>query len=472
MALDHETLTEPTEALWYWLHTQDHAFPDRFLDGSGHLTDQAAQWMTDWCERILAGGGGPVGEDHQAVRSLAVALAEGYDLGELTESAAVAPSAPTTWDIGTVDAGPISSDLTAADRAYWVSLMAALEAYRGLRDDIDTLPGLLGRPALAWLGLWAEAKQAALGPRAEASPLGPFSGVAMPTTALWPWLYDWSDPDAHLDGSGHLRPGTAMDMIRACRRLRSGEQSRRNLIGDHWPDLPVLVQAFVEGYEIDDLRRAYHLIDPLVYDEEAEDVPDVLTDTEAGFFADLERALCDYLNARPATLGIPEAFAGPGVRLFEPEDLHELVEPTTALADRLAVSGVAEPGRYLEADGHLSLDTVEAVIARAAEVVAGTIGPAAAFESFEDLAALVVAFLDGYDVAGRSAVEMLCGHSGDWPNVTNLGYGAEEAPHGWRGEWWMLRDCLYAYWAARSVALDGARTVAPAAAATPAAAPA
>ncbi|MHB1912794.1 MAG: hypothetical protein ACYCTI_12170, partial [Acidimicrobiales bacterium] len=207
---------------------------------------------------------------------------------------------------------------------------------------------------------------------AEASRFGPFSGVAMPTTALWPWLYDWSDPDAHLDGAGHLRPGTAMDMIRACRRLRRGEQSRRNL-------------------------RACHLIDPLVCDEEAEDVPDVLTDAEAGFFADLERALCDYLNARPATLGIPEAFAGPGVRLFEPEDLHELV----------------------------------------------------------------VAFLDGYDVAGRSAVEMLCGHSGDWPNVTNLGLGRAEVPHGWRGEWWMLRDCLYAYWAARSVALDGARTVAP-----------
>jgi len=452
MVLDHETLAEPTEALWYWLHTQDHAFPDRFLDGSGHLTDQAAQWVTGWCERILAGGDGPAGEDHQALRALAVAFAEGYEVGELTESAAVAPSAPTTWDIGTVDAGPISSDLTAADQRYWVSLIAALGAYRGLRDDIDTLPGLFARPALAWLPLWADAERAASGP-AEASPSGPFSGVAMRTTALWPWLYDWSDPDAHLDGAGHLRPGTAMDMIRACRRLRRGEQSRRNLIGDSWPDIPVLVQAFVEGYEIDALRRAYHLIDPLVYDEEAEDVPDVLTDDEAGFFADLERALCDYLNARPATLGIPEAFAGAGVRLFEPEDLHELVEPTSALADRLAVSGVAEPGRYLEADGHLSLDTVEAMIVRAAEVVAGGIGPAAAFESFEDLAALVAAFLDGYDVAGRSAVEMLCGHPGDWPNVTNLGYGRVEAPHGWRGEWWMLRDCLYAYWAARHLAL-------------------
>ena len=59
-------------------------------------------------------------------------------------------------------------------------------------------------------------------------------------------------------------------------------------------------------------------------------------------------------------------------------------------------------------------DTVEAMIARAAEFVAGTIGAAAAFESFEDLAALVVAFLDGYDVARRSAVEMLCGASGDF----------------------------------------------------------
>ncbi|MHB1912292.1 MAG: hypothetical protein ACYCTI_09605 [Acidimicrobiales bacterium] len=96
MALDHETLAGPTEALWYWLHTQDHAVPDRFLDGSGHLTDQAAEWMVDWCERILAGGGGPAGEDHQALRSLAVALAEGYEVAELTELAAVAPTAPTT----------------------------------------------------------------------------------------------------------------------------------------------------------------------------------------------------------------------------------------------------------------------------------------------------------------------------------------------------------------------------------------
>lgn len=312
-------------------------------------------------------------------------LAEGYGLGELAECAAVAPSAPSTWDIGTLDAVPVSADLTKADRAYWASLMAALEAYRGLRDDIDTLPELFGRPALAWLGLWAEAKQAAVAPPAEASPFGPFSGVSMPTTALWPWLYDWSDPDAHLDGAGHLRPGTAMDMIRACRALRRAEQSRRNLIGDHWADLPVLVAAFVEGYGIDDLRRAYHL-----------------------------------LNARPATLGIPEAFAGAGVRLFEPEVLHELVEPTPALADRLAVSGVAEPGRYLEADGHLSLGTVEAMIAAATEVVAGTIRPAGAFESFEDLGALAGAFLDGYEVAGRSAVEMLCGHSRDWPNVATL----------------------------------------------------
>ncbi|MHB1910924.1 MAG: AAA family ATPase, partial [Acidimicrobiales bacterium] len=47
----------------------------------------------------------------------------------------------------------------------------------------------------------------------------------------------------------------------------------------------------------------------------------------------------------------------------------------------------------------------------------------------------------------------LCGHSGDWPNVTSLGLGRAEVPHGWRGEWWMLRDCLYAYWAARHLAL-------------------
>lgn len=262
-----------------------------------------------------------------------------------------------------------------------------------------------------------------------------------------------------------------MAMIRVCRRLRRGEQGRRHLIGDSWPDFPVLVAAFVEGYEIDALRRAYHLIDPLAYDEEAEDLPDLLSDDEAGFFADLERALCDYLNARPATLGIPEAFAGPGVRLFEPEDLYELVEPTSGLAARLAAAGVAEPGRYLEADGHLSLDTIEAMIVRAGEVVAGGIGPTEAFGQCADLAGLLGAFLDGYDIPGRSAVEMLCGHPGDWPNVTNLGYGQAVAPHGWRSEWWMLRDCLYAYWAARSVALDGARTVAPPAAATGATVP-
>jgi len=341
--------------------------------------------------------------------------------------------------------------LSAADRRYWGLLKDHLEAYLELREDIHNYPQWSGvdvtMRTLRSVGAVSCRDEAGI----EEVTLDPFWEVSGATTELWVWLDDMdaSYPDEYLDGWGHLRTGTAMDMVKVCERLGVGQLARRDL-AEEWPAFSTLVIAFIEGYKIVDLAEAYYQLHPFSYDEEAE--VDALDGDHRGFLHGLAFRLCDYLNARPATLGMVEAFRV-GPRLFEYEDEAELTRATKALAGLLAERDVSDPARYLDGGGHLCLATTEEIIAQCGAVVEGRLSPHDAFTQWPDLAGLVAAFLDGYRILERSTTSAWCDWVPDEPDLQGMGYGRAEPPAGWRDDWRLLRMCLQAYWAARHLAL-------------------
>lgn len=360
MPLEHETLASPTEALWHWLHLEDYAFPDRYLAPSGHLKAEAARWTAEWCRRILAGAGGPAGEDLQALPAVAVAFAEGYGLDELAGWAELAPSAPGEDDVSRLDDVPeVPTELTPADRRYWSFFGDLLVDYVGICEDRDCLPGLF-HSGCEWLGPMP-GQPGGTDPAED-----PFCEVALPTARLWPVLdqmaEDW--PERYLDGAGHLAAPVALEMARVVRRIRAGAIEDRQAVDD-WPALPSLVRAFVEAYGLTGLDRGPDAAGRPSEDEDT--APEVLSQVD---LAGLQDALLDYLNARPATLGLAEAFAGEAPRLFDGAGLSQASD---ALVRYLAGSGA--PGRCLDDHGHLRAEVAEEVTAVASKVIEGEAPP-------------------------------------------------------------------------------------------------